>query len=161
MILRKASEHDLPEILEIYNESVANSLATFETETQTLDSRRHWFDSHCEIYPLIVAEEGGRVLGYSSLSGFQSNCGYRKTAELSVYVEKNHRGKGIGASLLTEILYQGRRLGFHAVISSISTGNNVSIKLHEKFGFEKVAHLKEVGFKFGEWHDTDYYEILL
>lgn len=102
-----------------------------------------------------------KVIGYCSLSKFQSNCGYNRTAELSVYVEKSHRLKGLATILMQEIIRRGRALDYHAIISSISSENESSIRLHEKFGFEKVAHLKQVGFKFSKWHDTCYYELVL
>lgn len=154
-------ETDLPGILDIYNESVLNSTATFELNTQTLQTRIEWFNAHGKDYPLLVAVCDGRVLGYCSLSQFQKNTGYRRTAELSVYVEKNSRKRGIGTLLMGEVIGRGRNQGIHAIISSISSDNLPSIILHEKLGFRKVAHLKEVGFKFSNWQDTCYYELIL
>lgn len=161
VLLRDAKEFDLPSILEIYNESVVSSTATFEENTQTIDSRREWFRSHGYRYPLVVAVSNGRVIGFCSLSQFQKNSGYKNTAELSVYVQKNSRRQGVATMLMKEILDRAKALGVHAIISSISSDNLPSIRLHEIFGFEKVAHLKEVGYKFSKWHDTCYYELML
>ena len=160
-LLRDAERSDLPTIVEIYNDAILTSTATFEESTQTVESRRDWFNSHGGGYPLIVAESNGNVIGFCSLSLFQKNSGYRNTAELTVYVERENRRKGIATMLMTEILERAKKIGFHAIISSISYDNLPSVKLHERFGFEKVAHLKEVGFKFSRWQDTCYYELIL
>jgi L-amino acid N-acyltransferase len=161
--LRDAQKSDLAAIIEIYNESVANSTATFEQMTATTENRTEWFEIHGKSHhPLIVAESPDRkIQGYCSLSQFQKNTGYRATAELSIYVDKNCRRRGVATLLMNEILGRAKGLGFHAIISSISSENEASIVLHEKFGFKKVGHLKEVGFKFSRWHDTSYYELIL
>ncbi len=160
-MVREAEETDLPAILEIYNDSVMTSTATFEQNIQTVETRREWFKNHGSNYPLIVAVSNGEILGYCSLSQFQGNSGYRATVELSVYVEKNSRRQGIAKLLMREVLGRAKEKSFHAIISSISFDNEPSIRLHENFGFQKVAHLKEVGFKFSKWHDTCYYELIL
>jgi L-amino acid N-acyltransferase len=161
IVIREAHEADLPEIVEIYNESVLTSTATFESVPQTADTRRKWFNNHGRDYPFIVAISNGKVLGYCCVSQFPGNSGYRKTGELSVYVEKTSRRKGIATNLMTQILARAHKLGFHAIISSISLDNEPSAKLHENFGFAKVAHLRQVGFKFSKWQDTCYYELIL
>jgi L-amino acid N-acyltransferase len=161
ILIREARESDLPEIVEIYNDSVLTSTATFESVLQTADTRRKWFNSHGRDHPFIVATSNGKVLGYCCVSQFPGNSGYRKTGELSLYVEKTNRRKGIAKCLMTDILARARTLGFHAIISSISFDNEPSARLHEHFGFLKVAHLREVGFKFSRWQDTCYYELIL
>lgn len=160
-LLRDAEHSDLSAIVEIYNDAVLTSTATFEENMQSVESRRDWFSSHGKEFPLVVAVANGEVIGFCSLSLFQKNSGYRNTAELTVYVEKENRRKGIATILMDEILERARKLGFHAIISSISSDNLPSVKLHEKFRFEKVAHLREVGFKFSKWQDTCYYELIL
>ena len=161
IFIREARETDLPEIVEIYNDAVQTSTATFESLIQTVETRKAWYNAHGSGHPLIVATGGGKLLGYCSISAFPGNSGYRKTGELSVYVEKSHRRKGIARELMTEILTRARAAGFHAIISSISLDNQPSVILHENFGFQKVAHLREVGFKFSKWQDTCYYELIL
>lgn len=159
--VRDAIEADLPDILDIYNEAILSSTATFELNTQTVQTRMEWFKAHGKDYPLVVAARDGRVLGYCSLSQFQRNTGYNKTAELSVYVARTSRRMGIATLLMSKILRRARNQGIHAIISSISCDNLPSVVLHEKFGFTKVAHLREVGFKFSRWHDTCYFELIL
>jgi L-amino acid N-acyltransferase len=162
LLVRSASENDIPEILEIYNDAVLNSTATFERNPQTIESRRIWYQAHDANHPLIVAEDNHKsIIGYCSLSKFQSNSGYSRTLELSVYVKEQNRRQGVATILMKEILVIAKRIGVHAIISSISADNVASVKLHEKLGFEKVAQLKQVGYKFSKWHDTCYYELII
>jgi len=161
ILVRNAREGDLPGILEIYNDSVLTSTATFELKTQTVKSQLEWFQNHGKSYPPIVAVASAKVLGYCSISQFQKTNGYYKTVELSVYVEKNSRRKGIATRLVGEIIERARVLGYHAIISSIANSNKPSVRLHKNFGFRRVGCLREVGFKFSKWQDTTYYELIL
>lgn len=159
--LRDAEERDLPEILDILNEALLTSTSTFESEPQTLEKRKVWFQEHGEKYPLVVAESHGRVVGYCSISSFDRNSGYARTVELSVYVDKNYRRRGIARTLVKEILRRATQLGYHAILSSISKDNEPSRRLHEVLGFEYVGCFREVGWKFGNWQDTTFYELLI
>jgi len=161
ILIRRTREEDLPEMLEIYNDSVISSAATFELKTQTIETRMNWFRIHGKSYPLLIAVERGKLLGYCSISQFQKTSGYFKTVELSVYVEKHSRQRGIATRLVGEIIDKARTLGYHAIISSIANDNKPSIRLHKNFGFRRVGCLKEVGFKFSKWQDTTYYELIL
>ncbi|MHB8568348.1 MAG: GNAT family N-acetyltransferase [Nitrososphaerales archaeon] len=155
--IRNATLDDLPAILEIYNDSVLNSTATFENIPQTLEQRKPWFEKHqSENYPLVVAENHS-VIGYSSLSPFRNEEGYKSTVELSVYVSKNSRRNGIATLLMNGIVNRARKIGYHTIVSCIAGSNEPSIKLHEKLGFELSGRLKEVGFKFGAWQDDVFY----
>lgn len=159
--LREAELEDLPEMLEIYNESVLNSTATFDLKAQTLEERTAWFHKYGGRYPLIVAELQGKVAGYSSLSPFRAKPAYNDSAELSVYLAPPFRGQGIGSALTEEILKRAKDLRFHTVISGVVGGNEASQKLHEKFGFSYIGCFKEVGLKFGEWQDVHFYQLFI
>lgn len=159
--LREAELEDLPEMLEIYNESVLNSTATFDLKAQTLEERTAWFLNHGGRYPLIVAELQGKVAGYSSLSPFRAKPAYNDSAELSVYLAPAFRGQGIGSALTEEILKRATDLRFHTVISGVVGGNEASLKLHKKFGFSYIGCFKEVGLKFGEWQDVHFYQLFI
>ncbi|MGV3487400.1 MAG: GNAT family N-acetyltransferase [Tuberibacillus sp.] len=159
--IRDAIIEDLSAMLDIYNEAVRSLAATFDLEEQTIEDRRKWFEQHQGRYPLIVAEFNGEVVGYSSLSQFNPKPAYADTCELSVYISSRYRGEGIGSALMKEILHRAESCRFHSVISLITGGNEASFKLHEKFGFTSVGCLKEVGWKFDQWHDVNYYQLLL
>lgn len=161
MIIRDATIHDLPAMLTIYNEAIRNLTATFDLEEQTLEERKLWFDKYGGSRPLIVAEVDGQVAGYSSLSMFREKKAYEKTTELSLYISPDFRGRGIGKALMEAILELAREHGYHSVIGGITGGNEVSIKLHKQFGFEFVGNFREVGFKFGEWQDVHFYQLIL
>ncbi|MDR7072027.1 GNAT family N-acetyltransferase [Fictibacillus barbaricus] len=159
--IREAVQHDLPEILEIYNYAIKHLTATFDLNEQTLDERLSWFTKFNEKYPLIVAIEENKVIGYSCLSPFRDKPAYAKSTELSIYMHWNHQGKGIGNKLMKEILHRADTLGYHTVIGGITGGNEGSVYLHKKFGFEFVGCFKEVGFKFNEWQDVHFYQRML
>lgn len=154
--IRPAREEDVEAINDIYNHYVLNSCCTYQTEPSTIEERLYWFDNHQAIYPAIVAEVGGLVLGWASLSPFHERQAYRQTVEVSVYVHHACHGKGVGSALMEQILSIAKRLEYHVVMSLIDSGQKPSIALHQKFGFEEVGHLKEVGYKFGNYLDVIY-----
>lgn len=159
--IRDAVLGDLPSMLRIYNHAITHLVATFDLEPQTIAQREVWFHKHNKNHPLIVAEWEQEVVGYCCLSTFREKPAYNQTVELSVYIDAEQRGRGIGTALLSEILQRAKQLGYHTVISGIVGGNEASVKLHEKFGFTLAGRFQEVGFKFGEWHDVYFYQLLL
>jgi phosphinothricin acetyltransferase len=160
MNVRPAAFDDLPGILEIYNDAVLNTTATYDYEPRTLEHRIAWFEDHVKHdYAVLVAvNETGRVVGWSALNRYHERMGYRFTAENSVYVAADQRGKGVGKALLGPLIEAAHRRGLHAILAGIDADNAVSIRLHAAFGFEKVAHFKQIGFKFGRWLDVVYME---
>ncbi|WP_438434126.1 GNAT family N-acetyltransferase [Gorillibacterium sp. sgz500922] len=161
IVIREAVREDVPELLRIYNHYIAASAATFDLEPQTLEQRLDWFSHYGGDYPLIVAEADGRVAGYAYLSVFRAKPAYKPTVESSVYLDPNSLGRGIGKTLLNEILQRGQALGYHSVIACITVGNEVSVRLHEKFGFRLAGTLPQTGLKFGVWHDIQFYQLIL
>ncbi|MCL4504607.1 MAG: N-acetyltransferase family protein [Chloroflexi bacterium] len=163
MIIRPATLADVPAILEIYNEAVLNTTASYDYEPSTYQARLAWFHEHVErSFPVYAAEDdAGQVVGWSSLSEFRTRIGYRYTSENSLYVAPAQRGKGIGKKLMAPLVDAGRRLGFHSIIAVVDADNVASLQLHKSFGFERVGYLKQVGFKFGRWLDVVYLELLL
>jgi phosphinothricin acetyltransferase len=152
--IRRAIPGDLESITEIYNEAILTTVATFDTQPKTDEEQASWFASHGTRYPILVAEDKGRVVGWASLSMWSDRCAYADTAENSVYVKEEHRGKGIGRKLLEALMKEGEAAGLHTVIARIAGGNEVSIRLHESFGFEHIGVMKEVGRKFGRLIDV-------
>jgi L-amino acid N-acyltransferase YncA len=163
MKVRPASRDDLPGILEIYNDAVLNTTATYDYEPRTLEHRIAWFEDHAKNnLPVFVAEdERGRIVGWSALNRYHDRKGYQFTTENSVYVAADQRGKGIGKRLMKPLVETAKERGLHAILAGIDAQNEASIRLHASFGFVKVAHFKQVGFKFGRWLDVVYMELLL
>ncbi len=154
MIIRDAIEADLPGILEIHNEAVANTTAIWSIHLVDLDNRRAFVaDRQGRGLPFLVASERGAVLGYASFGDFRPHDGYFKTVEHSVYVNAHHRRRGIAASLMGPLIKRAAGLGKHAMIGGIDAANAASVSLHEAFGFERVGLLPQVGYKFGRYLD--------
>ena len=163
MNVRPATHADLPGSLEIYNDAVLHTTATYDYEPRTLEHRTQWFEERQrDGYAVFVAlEGGGRVVGWSALNPFHARVGYRFTTENSVYVAAPWRGKGVGKMLLAPLIDAAKVKGLHAIIAAIDADNAASIRLHARFGFEQVGHFKQTGFKFGRWLDLVYMELLV
>lgn len=152
--IRAATEADLTTILAIYNDAVVNTAAIWNDDLVDLDNRIAWFRTRVgQGFPVLVAVEGERVLGYASYGDFRAFQGYRFTVENSIYVAGEARGKGAGAALLTALVDAARAQGKHMMVAGIEAGNAVSIRLHEKQGFVETARMPELGFKFGRYLD--------
>jgi phosphinothricin acetyltransferase len=156
MIVRKAGEADLPSILEIYNEVITSSTAVYFDHPVTLDNRIAWFDRQQERkFPVLVAvhpKDG--VVGFSAFGDWRGAWpGYRHTVEHSVHVRADHRGAGIGRSLVEALFPHASELKMHVMIGGIDASNAASLRLHDRLGFERVAEFRQVGRKFGRWLD--------
>ena len=160
MFIRKAELMDLKRITEIYNQAVLHTVATFDTEPRTVKSRTDWFNKHNERYPVLVALDNKEIVAWVSLSLWSDKCAYKDTAEVSIYVDENQRGKGIGNQLMKYIIGHAKNVDCHTIIARIAGENEASIYLHEKYGFEFIGTMKEVGYKFGRYIDVHMYQLL-
>lgn len=162
MLIRKATTADLPAMLDIYNDIIENTTAVWHYEPHTVAMRKEWFEQRAQQgFPVFVAEEGNKILGFSTFGSFRPWPGYSKTVENSVYVAAHSRGKGVGTLLLPPLIAAAKQLGIHAMVAGIDAENETSIALHKKFGFEEVAHFKQVGWKFGRWLDLKFLELIV
>ncbi len=152
--VRAAEDGDLPAIADIYNDAVLNSTATFDTEPATLAESEQWLRDRSHPYAVLVAEGGGEMVGWAALKAFASKPAYRFTAENTVYVRADMRGKGVGNALLGRLLEAAAENGFRTVIARIAAPNPASVRLHRRFGFRRVGVEREVGRKFGRWLDV-------
>jgi L-amino acid N-acyltransferase YncA len=160
--IRLATTADLPAISAIYNHYVLHCTCTYQTEPETLADRQAWFGEHSpDQYPVTVAEIDGRVVGWGSLSKFRPRAAYAPTAEPSVYIDREFLGRGLGRGLLVDLIARARAAGFHSLIGGSSGDQPASIALQESLGFARVAHLQEVGCKFGRWLDVVYLQLML
>ncbi len=146
--IRKAVIEDIEDITRIYNEAILTTVATFDTTPKTIREQNDWFQEHGTRYPIIVALEDERIIGWASLSQWSDRCAYSETVEISLYVESEFQGKGIGKALMKAIMEEVEKAGFHTAIARIADRNEVSVHLHELAGFEYIGVMREVGRKF-------------
>jgi len=146
MTIRPATLKDYSDIVKIYNHAVDERFATADTEYVTIESRKNWFAQHSpETYPIYVAEENEEIIGWCSLSQYRpGRKALRTVAEISYYIHKDHRRKGIVNNLIKHTMDSAKNLHFKNLISILLDKNTISIHLLEKFGFEKWGHLPEV-----------------
>ena len=162
MEVRDARVDDLPEILNIFNEAIANSTAVWFDSLDDLQGRRRWFEARrVRGFPILVAVEEGSVLGYSTFAEFRPWHGYRHTVEHSIYVRADRRRTGIGRILLCALIERATASRAHAMVGAIEALNHASLALHAALGFTEVARMPEVGCKFGRWLDLVFVQRLL
>jgi len=160
--VRLGVEADLPSILDIYNDIITHTTAVYDYDPHTLEMRQAWFAAKQQAgYPVFVAEENARLVGFSSFGPFRAWAAYRYTVENSVYVSATDRGKGIGKLLMPPVIEAASERQVHAIVAGIDASNDASLHLHRSFGFEEVAHFREVGFKFDRWLDLKFLERIL
>jgi len=152
--LRQAVGGDATAIADIYNHYVAGSLATFDMVLKDGNERIIWLAEHDDKHPVLVAEDLGRVVAWGALSPYASRPGWRHTVEISIYVDPDEHGKGLGSMLMSELLEYAVRIGHHVVIGQIVAGNESSLALAISHGFKEIGRLREVGRKFDEWLDV-------
>ncbi len=160
--IRNAIEDDLLQLLEIYNDIILNTTAVYQYEPHTLQMRKEWFETKQQQgFPVFVAENNDRIVGFSTLGTFRNWQAYKYSVENSVYVATEQRGKGIGKLLLPPIINEAKQMEMHTIIAGIDATNKISLRLHKNFGFEEVAHFKQVGYKFNRWLDLKFLQLIL
>ena len=155
--IRPAEVSDLDSITEIYEDAVTHGTASYELEPPSRAEMGERFASlRAEGYPYLVAEEGGRIIGYAYAGAFRARPAYRFIVENSIYVAPDAKGKGIGRALLERLIAEATALGFRQMIAVIGDGSpqSPSVKLHEKLGFAHSGKLMGSGYKHGRWLDT-------
>lgn len=162
-MIRPASLSDAERICDIYNEYVANTRITFEEEAVPPTEMADRIAIISKDYPWLVYEDekSGKVIGYTYATRWKERSAYRHSVETGIYLDSSSVGKGIGTKLKKALLERLKEQSIHTVISGIALPNPASIALFEKLGFEMVAHFKEVGYKFDEWVDVGYWQLLL
>jgi L-amino acid N-acyltransferase YncA len=160
--VRPATAADAAAICEIYNQGIEDRLATLETERRTPDERRQWLASRDARHPVIVAEaEPGTLTGWASLNSFNPRAAYEHVADLSVYVERGWRGRGVGRRLIERLIELGRALGYHKLVLAAFPFNAAGMALYERCGFRAIGVYHEQGMLDGRWVDVIVMERLL
>lgn len=161
MLIRLATPADAAGCLEIYRPFVESSHSTFETEVPGVEAFAERMQRFLSTHPWLVATEGDRIIGYAYASPFKDRAAYQWTAEVSVYLAPDARGRGLGRALYEALFRCMRGLGYLNAVGLIAQPNEVSVALHEKMGFERVAWLPKPGFKLGRWHDVGWWWLAL
>ena len=156
MHVRPATLDDAEQIRAIYNHEVETSTATFDLVPRTIDDQRSWLNDRIGAFATLVAVDGSPpvIVGFATISPYKERAAYRTTVESSVYVERDHHGRGIGRRLMLELVDVARARGFHTIVARIENTNTASIGLHEAVGYLTVGNEREVGRKFGRWLDV-------
>ena len=160
MIIRKVELSDSTQIAEIYNYYILNTHHTFETEPLSAEEMEERIAEVIEDYPYLVAEVDGEIQGYLYAKQFRLRQAYKHSVEASIYVRNQSKQKGIGSELYKRFLEELKETDIHAIMAGIALPNDASVKFHEKLGYEKVAHFREVGYKLGRWVDVGFWEML-
>ena len=162
-MIRDVKEEDVGAIADIYNHYIENTVVTFEETPVSVKEMGARIAEALRSYPWCVwhCQDSGRIFGYAFAGIWKGRCAYRRSAEVTVYLHPEAVGDGIGSKLYAHLLADLEARSVHAVMGGIALPNPASVALHEKFGFEKVAHFKEVGWKENRWIDVGYWQLIL
>jgi phosphinothricin acetyltransferase len=162
MIIRPVRSPDAAAIAELYNHYIAETIVTFEeTPVPVEEIAKRIEDIRAAELPWLIAEDGDQLLGYAYASPWRVRRAYRFSVEVTVYVAPGRARRGIASKLYSQLLPILQSKGIHCAMGGIALPNDASVALHEKFGFQKAAHLKEAGFKFNRWIDVGYWQRML
>ena len=154
MRLRRASPEDAAALAAIYAPYVTDSAVSFETEPPDAEAMRARSEAPGDLYPWLIAEEEGALLGYAYASAFRPRPAYRYAVETSVYLAAASQGRGIGTGLYGALIRTLEAQGFAQAIGAITLPNAASVKLHAALGFVEAGVYRQVGYKMGRWHDV-------
>ncbi|GGA31987.1 arsinothricin resistance N-acetyltransferase ArsN1 family A [Paenibacillus physcomitrellae] len=154
MKIRQAQPLDLESIRRIYNQGIEDRIATLETETKDMAYMQQWYDSHRDRFVILVAEEQGKVVGWASLNPYSLRCAYAGVADLSIYIDRDHRGKGVGSALLTELEEQAKANQFYKIVLFTFPSNQGGQGLYRKLGYREVGVFQNQGVLDGQFIDV-------
>ena len=160
-MIRDVNQEEAAIISRLYNHYIDNTIITFEETPVAEEEMRARIEETTASLPWLVIEEKGAVAGFAYASQWKSRCAYRYSVETTIYIDPKQTGRGLGKLLYKALIDELRKMELHSLIAGISLPNPASVALHEKMGFEQVAHFKQVGFKFGRWIDVGYWELIL
>lgn len=158
-MIRTVRIEDAQQIVDIYNYYVMNSIVTLDLVPFSVPDFEEKIQTISSDFPFIVFEEKSEIMGYAYANTFRTKPAYKNTVELTIYMKHTEIGKQIGKKLYSELILQLKNENYHVLIGGLTLPNEASVKLHENFGFEKVAHFKEVGYKFDKWHDVGFWQL--
>jgi L-amino acid N-acyltransferase YncA len=162
MRVREATLDDAATIAHIYNQGIEDRVATLETQLRTPDERAEWLAARGPRHPVLIAvEDDGRPIGWGSLNSFNPRPAYDPVADFSVYVAREHRGRGVGHVLLSALEQRARGLGYHKLVLAAFAFNAAGMRLYQRHGFQTVGTYHEQGLLDGRWVDVVVMEKIL
>lgn len=156
--IRPATEADAAALLAIYAPYVERTAVSFELEPPTVEQFAARIHKSLNGWAWLVAELDGQCAGYAYGTAHRERPAYSRTVETAIYLDERFRGRGVGRALYAALLDRLRELGFHRAVAGITLPNDASVALHERLGFAPVGIYREIGFKFGTWHDTAWFQ---
>jgi phosphinothricin acetyltransferase len=159
--IRGATGADTAAICRIYNQGIEDRVATLETELRTPAERAEWLDARDARHPVLVGEAEATVVGWASLNVFNARQAYAHVADLSLYVEREWRGRGVGRQLLEALMARARELGYHKLVLAAFPWNEAGLRAYRRAGFRDVGVYREQGRLDGRWVDTIVMEKIL
>ena len=145
----------------IYAPFVSEGAESFEEDAPTAAELARRMERTMRTHPWLVLEDAGRVVGYAYASQHRARAAYRWAADVAVYVDRAHHGRGAGRRLYSALLELLRRQGLRIACAGITMPNDASIGLHRALGFELVGTYRSIGFKQGAWRDVSWWQLLL
>ena len=161
MEVRPCTTNDTAAICAIYNHYIEHTVITFEETPLTVAQMQERITAYTQLYPWLVCEDEGEIVGYAYASKWKERSAYKHTAEVTVYLKHDATQKGYGSALYEELIAQLKAKGCHVLLGCLAIPNEPSAKLHERFGFKQIAHFTEVGRKFERWLDVGYWQKVL
>lgn len=161
MLIRPAVVSDAEQICGIYNPEVLETTVTLDMTPRSVEEQRAYITERSGGLVALVAEADGQIVGFGGLSFYRNRPGYRTSVEDSVYVHREHHGKGVGSAVLAGLIDVAKIHGFHAIFARVVGPQQASVALHERHGFSLVGVEKEVARKFGRWHDVALMQLML
>jgi phosphinothricin acetyltransferase len=158
-VIRHARAADLGAILDIFNDAISNTTSVYYYEPHTIRDMVSWYEDKVrDGFPVLVFEENNHVIGFAAFGPFRDRPAYKYTVEHSVYVHKDHRGRGVGTRLMMDLVKIANEGEYATMVAGIDSGNEVSRVMHENLGFTNCGTVKRVGYKFGKWLDVTFYQ---
>ena len=159
--IRDATPEDGAALAAIYNHYVEHTIVTFETEPVSAQDMADRIEQTTRTHPWLVMVRDGQPIGYAYATQWKARAAYSQSAETTVYLSPEHVGQGHGKTLYRALLDRLKAQSIHAALAGIALPNDASVALQERLGFEKVAHFRETGRKFGRWIDVGYWQLVL
>ncbi len=154
LTLRAATNGDLEAIAAIYNQGIADRVATLETQPKSRGEIEQWWSEHNDPYAVLIALQRDHIVGWAALNRFSARCAHAEIADVSVYVERDYRGRGVGFTLLSELARAARRKGFRKLVLHALDSNERGKRLYSRAGFREVGVFREHGRIDGRYVDV-------